>query len=521
MTDKSFYITTSISYLNAPPHIGHAYEAIAADVVARFKRLDGFDVYFLTGTDDHGQKVYKTAKEAGVPNKEFVDNLLPTFKDDMCDALDITYDRFIRTTDEDHEAIVQNIWKKMEANGDIYLDKYAGWYSVRDEAFYTDDEIDTLPDGSKVSKETKTELEWVEEESYFFRLSNYTDKLLKLYEEKPEFVQPDFRRNEIKAFVKQGLRDLSISRTSFDWGVPVPGDDKHVIYVWADALVNYISALGCTSDDESQFNKYWPCDMHLVGKDIIRFHTIYWPAFLMSAGIELPKQVYGHGFLLVDGEKMSKSVGNVISPKDLMDKYGVDQSRYVLLREGVFAQDVSLSYTSMTERINAELANNIGNLAQRSLSMINKNCDGKIPEHGELTDVDRVLLNKAWADMVPAMRADIEKMKFRDVIESIVHVAHEANAYIDEQAPWTLKKTDPQRMNTVLYVLAEAIRCIGIAMQPFTPEASEKLLDQMNIAKDARDFTFISEDCAIAAGTEIPKPQGVYPRIMDEQEVAA
>ncbi len=517
MTKKSFYITTAISYTNAVPHIGHAYEAIAADVVARFKRLDGYDVRFVTGTDDHGQKVDKSAKEAGVSNQEFVDNLLPAFKDDMCDALGITYDRFIRTTDEDHKATVQEIWKKMEANGDIYLDKYAGWYSIRDEAFYTEDEIETLPDGSKLSRETKTELEWVEEESYFFKLSEYTDKLLKLYEDHPEFVQPDFRRNEIVAFVKQGLRDLSISRTSFDWGVPVPDNDKHIMYVWVDALTNYISALNYTDDKEGLFSNFWPCDRHLVGKDIMRFHTIYWPAFLMSAGIELPKQVYGHGFLLSDGEKMSKSVGNVIAPKDLMDKYGVDQTRYVLMREGVFGQDVSLTYESMTARINAELANNVGNLAQRSLSMINKNCDSKIPEQGDLLNVDRDLLNQTWQDMMPIVRADIENMQFSRALEKIIYVASEANTYIDEQAPWTLKKTDPVRMNTVLYVLSEVIRCITIVMQPFTPEASEKLLNQMNIAKNERDFVHISADFAIKAGTEIPKPEGVYPRIIEEE----
>ncbi len=519
MTDKSFYITTPIYYVTAEPHVGHAYTTIACDTMAIFKRLDGYDVRFTTGTDEHGLKVEQSAKKAGLDTQTFVDKITQLFVD-MCDGLKTTHDSFIRTTDADHKKAAQDIWKRMEANGDIYLDKYAGWYSVSDEAYFTEDDITEDADGNKIAP-TGSVCEWMEEESYFFRLSNYTDKLLKLYEEHPEFVRPDFRLNEVLGFVKQGLRDISISRTAFDWGVPIPGNDKHVMYVWVDALTNYLTAMGFPDTESEDFKKFWPCNVHMIGKDILRFHAVYWPAFLMSAGIELPKTVFAHGWWLIEGEKMSKSIGNVEPPKDLIEKYGLDQLRYALLREVTFGNDGDFNKASITARINAELANNIGNLAQRSLSMINKNCDGKIPEHGELQDVDRKLLNHAWADMVPAMRGDIEKMKFRNVIEHIIHVAHEANAYIDEQAPWTLKKTDPQRMNTVLYVLAEAIRCIGIAMQPFTPEASEKLLDQMNVAKDERDFTFISEDCAIAAGTEIPKPQGVYPRIMDEQEVAA
>lgn len=516
----NFYITTAISYTNAAPHIGHAYEAIAADTKARFKRLDGFNVRFMTGTDDHGQKVMKSAEALGKTPQEFVDELLPEFKDNMTDALDISYDRFIRTTDKDHHEASQAIWKKMEENGDIYLDSYAGWYSTRDEAFYTEKEIETKPDGTKVSKETQTEVEWMEEESYFFKLSEYTDKLLKYYEEHPEFIQPDYRRNEIVSFVSQGLRDLSISRTSFDWGIPVPGNEKHVMYVWVDALTNYLTGLGYPNMDDDKMKDFWPCNTHLIGKDILRFHAVYWPAFLMSAGIELPKEIFAHGFLLHDGEKMSKSVGNVIAPSDLIGRYGVEASRYVLLREGTFGQDGDLTYPGMTTRINAELANNLGNLAQRTLSMINKNCDGKMPEPQAFTDADKALLKAAQEDMLPAVREHFEHMRFSRAMEEIMKVARDANSYIDEQAPWGLKKTDPKRMGTVLYVLAEVIRCLFIIMQPFTPKACNKLLDQLHVSPNARDFEFISAEHVVKAGWNIPKPEGVYPRIEVTEEAA-
>jgi len=517
MNKGNFYITTAISYTNSVPHIGHAYEAIAADVMARFKRFDGYEVYFLTGTDDHGQKVDQSAKKAGKTPKQFVDELLPAFKDDMCDKLNVSYNRFIRTTDADHEETAKKLWIKMEENGDIYLDKYSGWYSVRDEAFYAEDEVETLPNGTKRSKESKTEVEWMEEESYFFRLSNYTDRLLKLYSDHPEFIQPDSRRNEIVSFVKQGLKDFSISRTSFDWGVPVPGNDKHIMYVWVDALANYISALGYPEDKNGMMKKFWPCNVHLIGKDIIRFHTVFWPAFLLSAGVELPRQVFAHGFLLANGEKMSKSLGNGMVPSDLINKYGVEATRYVLLREGTFGQDVDLSYQGMTARINADLANNFGNLAQRTLSMINKNCDGKLPHAGELQEVDKELLSKVHKEMLHSVRSDFDKLQFGRAQEKIMAVARDANAYIDEQSPWTLKKTDPERMNTVLYVLAEVIRCLGIIMQPFTPESMDKLLSQMNVAKNERDFIFIDASKALKAGVELPKPEGVFPRIEEEK----
>lgn len=517
MTKPHFYITTAISYANAGPHIGHAYEAIGADVMARFKRLDGFDVYFLTGTDEHGQKVEKSAIKAGKSPQQFVDDIAVLFTD-MCAALNISQDQFIRTTAAFHKKASQALWQKLEASGDIYLNKYAGWYSTRDERFYGDDELTEGPGGKKISIETKTEVEWMEEESYFFKLSAYTDKLLKLYETQPDWMQPEFRKNEVVSFVKQGLKDLSISRTTFDWGVKVQGNEKHIMYVWVDALTNYISALGYPDLNADNFKKYWPCDVHLIGKDIIRFHAVYWPAFLMSAGLPLPKRIFGHGFLNLGGDKMSKSLGNVITPTSLIEKYGVDQVRYALMRETPFGQDGDFSYEIMTNRINAELANNMGNLAQRTLSQIAKNCGGQVPAPGILEDVDKALLQKAGQQMLVEVRDQFEKMQFSKAIEEFVTVAHAANLYIDEQAPWALKKTDPARMATVLYVLAEVIRNLGLILQPFTPAAAQKLLDQVAVPEGERSFAFIGEMHALKAGTPLPAPAGVFPRIVEAAE---
>jgi methionyl-tRNA synthetase len=520
MTKQPFYITTAISYVNAPPHIGHAYEVIGADVMARFKRLDGFDVYFLTGTDEHGQKVQKMAQSKDKTPQAFCDEIASTFQD-MADYLNISNDQFIRTTQEFHKQTCRAVWEKLTAAGDIYLNKYAGWYSVRDEAYYGEDELTTREDGKKICTATGTEVEWIEEESYFFKLSAYEQKLLDLYESQPDFIQPSFRRNEVTSFVKQGLKDLSISRTSFDWGIKVPGDEKHVMYVWVDALINYISALGYPDDKDGLMKKYWPCDVHLIGKDIVRFHAIYWPAILMSLGMPLPKRVFGHGFLLTGGNKMSKSLGNVISPRALVDKFGADASRYALMREVTFGQDGDISWPLMTARINAELANNIGNLVQRTLSQINKNCDGKVPQPGILEDVDHALLNHAGQEMLINVRGEFEKLQFSRALEEIVRIANAANAYIDEQAPWTLKKTDPARMQTVLYVLAEAIRNLGLILQPFVPVAANRILDQVAVAADARDFIYIGAQHALQPGTALPKPEGVFPRIVEEEAEAA
>jgi len=515
---KSFYITTPIYYVNDKPHIGHAYTTIACDVMARFKRLDGFNVKFLTGTDEHGMKIYQAAQKLGISPQELVDKVSVNFRE-MNAELNISEDQFIRTTEPSHKKAVQAIWKKMADAGDIYLGKYAGWYSMRDEAFYGEDELTKDASGKKTAP-TGAPVEWVEEESYFFKLSAWADKLLAFYEKHPDFIQPSYRKNEVISFVKSGLRDLSISRTTFDWGVKVPGDEKHVMYVWVDALTNYISALGYPDLNAEKYKEYWPADVHVVGKDILRFHTVYWPAFLMSAGLETPKKVFAHGWWMAEGQKMSKSVGNVISPEHLVKTYGVEASRYYLMWEVPFGNDGDFSHVSMMTRVNAELANNLGNLVQRTLSMINKNCEGKVPTPGILEDVDKALLQKSGQAMLVAVRGEFEKMQFSKAIEEFITVSHAANMYIDEQAPWTLKKTNPPRMATVLYVLAEVIRNLGLIIQPFTPVAAQKILDQVAVGANERSFSFIGEAHALKAGTLLPAPAGVFPRILDEVKTA-
>ncbi len=514
MTKPHFYITTPIYYVNDKPHIGHAYTTIACDVMARFKRLDGFDVKFLTGVDEHGQKVYQTAHKAGITPQALADKVSVNFRE-MNRLLDITEDQFIRTTEPFHQKAAQALWQKMADAGDIYLGKYAGWYSVRDEAFFSEDELTKDAAGNKTAP-TGAPVEWMEEESYFFKLSAWGDRLLDFYEKHPDFIQPSYRKNEVVSFVKSGLRDLSISRTTFDWGVPVPGDEKHVMYVWVDALTNYISAIGYPNTDSDGFKNFWPADVHVVGKDILRFHAIYWPAFLMSAGLPAPKRVYAHGWWMAEGQKMSKSIGNVISPEYMVGKYGVEASRYFLLREVTFGNDGDFSHTAMVNRINAELANNLGNLVQRTLSMIAKNCEGKVPQPGILEDADRELLQKAGQQMLVEVRDQFEKLQFSRAIEEFISVANAANLYIDAQAPWKLKKTDPARMATVLYVLAETIRNLGIIIQPFTPNAAQKILDQVAVGAHERNFSFIGEAHGLKAGTPLPAPSGAFPRIVDE-----
>ena len=508
MTATPFYITTAISYPNGNPHIGHAYETIAADVLARFKRLDGFDVRFMTGTDEHGQKMQTTAEKLGKTAKELADENSARFKA-MNDALNISYDRFIRTTDPDHYVASQAIWKRMEENGDIYLGKYAGWYSVRDEAYYAEDETE-VRDGQRYAIATGTEVEWTEEESYFFRLSKYGDKLLELYANEG-YVYPESRRNELISFVKGGLNDLSISRTTFDWGVPVPGNDKHVMYVWVDALTNYLTGLGYPDTENELFTKYWPADLHLIGKDITRFHSIYWPAFLWSAEIELPKRVFGHGFLLVNGEKMSKSVGNVVDPANLVDAFGLDAVRFFLMREVSFGQDGSYSEESIINRINSDLANNLGNLAQRSLSMVAKNCGGAVPEHGEFAEADRKILDEAAALYEP-VRADFDEQAFHRALERIWTVLADTNAYFAEQEPWTLRKNgELDRMNTVLYVTLEVVRQVALLLQPVMPDSTAKLLTLLGVPEgESRQFAALGT--ALVPGTELPAPAPVFPR---------
>jgi len=514
MANKSYYITTAIAYVNGRPHLGHAYEVISSDVLARFKRLDGFDVYFVTGTDEHGQKVAKSAADAGMDPKSFCDEISSYFKE-MDDLLDISYDLFIRTTEEDHYKASQAIWKKISDAGDIYLDKYAGWYSTRDEAFFEEGEL-TEGEGGKKYAPSGAECEWVEEASYFFRLSAYGDRLLELYENHPEFVQPDFRRNEVANFVKQGLRDLSISRTTFNWGVPVPGDQDHIMYVWLDALTNYITALGFPDDKDGRMAAFWPADIHIIGKDILRFHAIYWPAFLMSAGIALPKRVFGHGFLNVEGAKMSKSLGNVLSPADMVAEFGLDQLRYFLLREVPYGSDGSFSREQIITRINSDLANDLGNLAQRSLSMVQRYCDGVLPTPGPQTAADDELF--AAADgMIAEIRGQMGRQAFHEVLETIWRVVRAANTYVDAQAPWKLNKEAPDRMRSVLYTLVETNRNLALVLQPFIPVAASAMLDQLAVDGDARDFSVCGAAGRMSPGISLPKPEGIFPRFVEEE----
>ena len=512
---KSYYITTAISYVNGPPHLGHAYEAISTDVLARFKRLDGYDVMFLTGTDEHGQKVAKTAADYGKDPKSYCDEIAALFRD-MTGLLNISNDDFIRTTEPRHYAASQAIWQALMDAGDIYLGSYAGWYSVRDEAYFGEDELTEDADGVRLAP-SGAEVEWVEEPSYFFRLSAYGDPLLAHYDANPDFILPQYRRNEVVSFVRRGLRDLAVSRTTFDWGVPVPGDPDHVMYVWLDALTNYITGVGYPDVDSAQFQTYWPADLHVIGKDILRFHAIYWPAFLMSAGVALPKRVFGHGFLTIEGEKMSKSLGNVMSPEALVGEFGLDQTRYFLMREVPYGNDGSFSREAIIHRINGDLANDLGNLAQRVLSMVNRNCDARLPQPEALETADQALLDAAGA-AVDEMRQAIEVQAIHKSLEALWRVIGEANRYVDAQAPWALRKTDPARMNTVLYVLAEAIRHIGILVQAVMPEAGGRILDQLAVPADARDFASLTPAAALIPATPLPKPQAVFPRFV---EVAA
>jgi len=509
---KSYFITTAISYPNGAPHIGHAYEAIATDALARFKRLDGYDVFFLTGTDEHGLKMQQTAHGEGMSPHELADRNTPQFQK-MVETLGCSNDAFIRTSEERHHEASQAIWQAMQEADDIYLDKYAGWYSVRDEAYYEESELITDDNGDKKSPQG-TPVDWVEEESYFFKLSEYQDRLLEHYKSNPDFIGPDTRRNEVVSFVEGGLRDLSISRTTFDWGVKVPGDEKHIMYVWVDALTNYITAIGYPDTDSENFQRYWPADVHIIGKDIIRFHAVYWPAFLMSAGIAVPKQVYGHGFLFNKGEKMSKSVGNVIDPFSLVEHYGLDQLRYFFLREVSFGQDGSYSHEAIVNRINADLANDLGNLAQRSLSMVAKNCDSKVPTPGDFSPEDQAML-KAAHDLLDITRGHMDTYKIHRAIEAIWSVVAEANRYFAAQEPWVLRKSNPDRMATVLYVTAEVIRNVAILATPYVPTAASAFLDTLAQGDEARSFAALGENGALKPGIDLPKPEPVFPRYVE------
>ncbi|CAN7732855.1 methionine--tRNA ligase [Mesorhizobium sp. LjNodule214] len=516
MAREKYYLTTPIFYPNGKPHIGHAYTVIASDALARFQRLDGKDVLFLTGTDEHGLKMQQTAENEGITPIALADRNSAIFRS-MTETVGGSNDEFIRTTEPRHYASCQAIWKAMAANGDIYLDRYSGWYSVRQEAYFDESETTLGEDGVR-REPLGSPVEWNEEESYFFRLSAYQDKLLALYENQPDFVGPAERRNEVLSFVKSGLKDISISRTTFDWGVPVPGDDKHVMYVWVDALTNYITAAGYP-DTKAEKWSFWPAT-HIIGKDIVRFHAVYWPAFLMSAGIELPKRVFAHGFLFNRGEKMSKSVGNVVDPFTMVEHYGLDQVRYFFLREVPFGQDGSYSHDAIVNRTNADLANGLGNLAQRSLKMIAKNCDGVVPKRGELTDADSTILNQAVEALAVARKAMADQ-GIHLALAAIFGVVAEADRYFASQEPWALSKSDPERMETVLWTTTEVVRRVTLLCQPFVPGSAAKLLDLLAVPADSRDFAHVHADYALVPGTTLPAPEAIFPRYIEKPDANA
>jgi methionyl-tRNA synthetase len=515
---RPYYVTNAITYPNAAPHLGHAYEYISSDVIARFKRLDGFDVRYLTGTDEHGLKMVETAAAEGIPTAELARRNSDMFQR-LQEKLNISFDRFIRTTDADHHAASRDIWRRMEADGDIYLDAYSGWYSVRDERFFVESET-AVVDGTRIAVETGTPVTWTEEQTFFFRLSAYTDKLLAHYEANPDFIAPEVRRNEVVSFVSGGLRDLSISRTSFDWGVQVPGHPDHVMYVWVDALTNYLTGVGYPDTESESFRRYWPADLHMIGKDIIRFHAVYWPAFLMSAGIELPRRVFAHGFLLNRGEKMSKSVGNIVAPEALIDTFGLDQVRYFLLREVPFGQDGSYSEAAIVTRINTDLANELGNLAQRSLSMVAKNLDGVIPQPAEFTAADNELLKTADG-LLDRVRVSFDEQAMHLALEAIWLMLGEANKYFSAEQPWVLRKSesgaDQARFRTVLYITCEAVRIAALLVQPVMPDSAAELLDLLGQTDEQRTFAAIGT--RLAPGTALPPPTGVFPRYQPASEV--
>ncbi len=510
MSQKTYYITTPIYYVNGAPHLGHAYTSTAADTLARWHRLAGEDVFFLTGTDEHGQKVEAAARQAGVEPQAFTDGIAADFRD-MAARMNISNDDFVRTTQPRHKAAAQALWQRLEEAGAIYLGAYEGYYAVRDEAYYDESELTRRPDGTMVATATGAPVELVNEPSYFFRLSDYQDRLLDYYEAHPGFIAPQAKRNEIVSFVKSGLRDLSISRTKFSWGVPVPGNESHVMYVWLDALVNYLTAIGYP-DMEAQRAHYWPASLHLVGKEIIRFHAVYWPAFLMAAGLPLPHRVFSHGWWTVEGEKMSKSLGNFIDVRPLVEEVGLDQVRYFLLREVPFGNDGDFSRRALITRVNADLANGLGNLAQRTLSFIAKNAGGQIPPRGILQEADHTLLAQASA-LPERVDAAMARIAFHEALDEVWKLIRAADAYIDHQAPWSLRKTDLPRMNTVLYTLCGVLRVVGIVLQPFMPDSMARLLDYLGVGAER---SLDSLDTSLAEGTVLPAPTGLFPRLLED-----
>ena len=506
---KTFYITTPIYYPSGKPHMGHAYSSIVADFFARFKRIDGYEVHFLTGTDEHGLKIQRAAKNKGMDPLKFCNEISKTFMD-LSKILNLSNTDFIRTTEERHIKSVQNLWNVLEKKGEIYLSKYSGWYSVSDEAFYSEDEIQDK-DGLKISISSGSAVEWVEEESYFFKLSNWQNKLLDFYEKNPEFILPSSRKNEIVSFVKSGLKDLSVSRKSFTWGIKVPSNNEHVIYVWLDALTNYISALNYPDQNNNLYKKFWPATIHMIGKDILRFHAVYWPAFLLAADILPPKRVYGHGWILSGEEKMSKSKGNILDPLEIIEKYGVDQLRYYLIKEVSFGNDGSISKEQLERCINSDLANNFGNLCQRVLTFCEKNCNLSIPERVAYTDADLALLDNFKTNL-NNLRNHIDKQDINSYVNFIVENLFDANKYFNDQEPWK-KKSDFKRLNTIVYVSLEIIRKIAIILYPIIPETSLKVLKIFNIKENEIKFDTIKNNDALKSKNKIKKIDILFKKI--------
>jgi len=507
--DKSFYITTPIYYPSAKPHMGHAYSSIIADFFARFKKIDGFNVNFLTGTDEHGLKIQRAAEKKGLEPLMFCDELSKTFRN-LSKTLNLTNTDFIRTTEQRHIKSVQNLWNELEKNDDIYLSKYSGWYSVSDEAFYTEDEIEEI-DGKKMSISSKSLVEWMDEESYFFRLSKWEKKLLDYYEKNPDFISPSSRRNEVISFVKSGLKDLSVSRKSFSWGIPVPNNSEHVIYVWLDALTNYISALDYPDINNKKYKTFWPASVHLIGKDILRFHAVYWPAFLLAAKLPLPKKIYGHGWILSGEEKMSKSKGNILDPIEIIDQYGLDPLRYYLIKEVSFGNDGNISQEKLEDCINSDLANNFGNLCQRVTAFAIKNCDGTIPKIIEFDQNDLKILDKFKNDL-NLIRDKIDNQDINFYINFIVNSLFETNKYFNDQEPWK-KKEDVLRLNTIIYTSLEIIRKISYMLYPIIPQSSLNALKIFSIEEKKIVLSSIENHYYLKGGDKINKINILFKKI--------